>query len=370
MRILIVGFGNSSHVLINRLVSLGHEIFVHSGTFHFYSKIRLIYKGEEFCSMNSPMSFDGCNHSLSEFDLILFTTPSKYSIKFINQNFDNLLRSDCPVGFLYGQGFAPIYFDFLFNKLYKHLSTRMVFSLSSLPWICRVKDPGHLVEVYGVNSYVFYGANNHSCQFIFNDIFSPLLSDSSWGCRFLYNGSLLSASLNCTNQILHPPRFLQLLNDFPEGFLSKSEVPLFYVNVPSFVFSAMERLDFDFLSLKQSLQSKCPHTLLTVMGILELENFQIPMSAINVADLISNDSSLSQIPSPTNWDNGRFKLDRSHRIVFDDIGDGLFLASLLAHFLNVEVPSIRFYVENSKFPIDHDYLNCDSNSLFEFSLLN
>jgi hypothetical protein len=252
LRVLIVGGGNSSHVLANRLLSSGHSVEISSNKKVDWGPIKLYKEQEIFFVKNRPKEFIYSEDPVPSYNLILFTTPSAQSIEFFNR-FKSIFYTNpqVAIGFLYGQGYAPIKIS---NNLKAINGDRqLIFSLSALPWVCRVINYGIDVSVYWVNRRVFFGLNDARHKKNFVEGYASVLSDSAWGCEFIYGGDLVLASLNCTNQIIHPPRILNLIEARRNGWLREGDVPNFYVDIPNSAFESMERIDAELLLIKNKI---------------------------------------------------------------------------------------------------------------------
>lgn len=343
MNILIIGGGNAAHIIACRLLMIGLNTSVFQSCSATLEKITIIQENSLSFATKAPTQYNINNSSLSEFDLILFTTPSSNSIKFINSLAAQINNSTAIVGFMYGQGWAPIYLDHMLHAKEK-ATPRLIFSLSSLPWVCRTLVPGKTVEIYGCNKVTFYGINQLRLLSDFHEKALPILKHIAPSSEFIHNGNLTLSSLNCTNQVLHPSRFTQLLKDYPHGFQSLLDVPLFYRNIPDWVFAEMEDLDAEVYKVKEKIAlfaSKKNN--FTSMKTLELENITLGTQASTLAQKISTDSALKNIQSPTAIENNRIHLNKRHRIVFDDIGDGLKMASVFGERLGSNTPISKGY---------------------------
>jgi hypothetical protein len=211
-----------------------------------------------------------------------------------------------------------------------------IVSLHTSPWVCRISDPlGCAVVLSSAEKILCSSTLEHSVS---EELVAEAFCSKLFNFRFEFIGDLNTAALNCTNQIYHPPRAVEYLEEGLRMTSSGSIKPFFYSSFVASTFESMRALDEELYQIKLRYRDHMGYSY-QVYNFLELERMQWGYDCETIEDLIESDVTLRSIPAPIIiGSNGGSLLDLQHRFVQDDIFNGLLNCLRIACRLNCYSP--------------------------------
>ena len=346
--IVIVGGGNSAHVLIPLLSKTEFDISVlpsrpddwsHTVTLEYQNTdgdVLKVFQGKIETITNNPQS------CIPSADYIILCMPvHKYRealhriAPYINPD------KQVVIGSVYGQGG----FNWMVEEIQHeyHLSNIVYFAFGLIPWVCRTKEYGHTGITYGVkarNAAAVY-PREYFAQ-INNEFFSPICYDWFKTGAFEQIDNFISITLSVDNQIIHPTRCFAICQEYGGRWEHIEDVPLFYKDYDAFSAQCLADLDDDYSKVRDRIKQLYPDKdFFYMLSYLALEHLSYKSSSSDIVDSFVNSPTLQAIQTPVIRDNeGFYVVDKDGRFFMDDIYYGIAIVKWMAELLRIDVPMI------------------------------
>jgi opine dehydrogenase len=312
-KICICGGGNISHVLAGLLSNKGHTINVLTRKPKKWSKkISVLFKNNNYEGNLNTISNNSKN-VIPSCDIIIVSCPVT-AINDIITNINPFLTKNMTLINIPGR---------FFINYTKHLENNII-TFARTPYICRIKEYGNSVEVYGtVYKNINYWTNN------------PLLSKTILKNLFDFDINLLknhfSIDLINSNLLLHSTRLFVLFNK--KTFYD--HIPLFYGDWNNESSELLIKCDNEL----QKLINKMNETQTNNIYIKPIiEHYEVNDS-VSLTNKIKNITAFKSILSPMKLINNHYIPDFNNRYFLEE-QIGLKIIIDLSNEYNINIPYI------------------------------
>ena len=346
--IVIVGGGNSAHVLIPLLSKTDFDITILTSRPNEWSysieleyqntegEILEVFKGEIKTITNYPKD------CIPDADYIVLCMPvHKYRealhriASYINPS------KQVVIGTVYGQGG----FNWMIKEIQHEyrLSKLIYFAFGLIPWVCRTKEYGHIGITYGVktrNAAVVYPKEHFDR--INNEFFDPICYRWFKTGKVEQLDNFISITLSVDNQIIHPTRCYAICKEDGGTWKHAEDVPRFYKDYDAFSAQCLADLDADYSKVRNRIKQLYPDKDFHYMlNYLDLEHYTYNSASVDIVDSFVNSPTLQAIATPViEDDNGNLIIDKDGRFFMDDIYYGIAIVKWMAELLGLDVPMI------------------------------
>lgn len=346
--IVIVGGGNSAHVLIPLLSKTDFDITIlTSRPNEWCHTVELEYQNtegkvlEEFRGEIKTIT-DNPKDCIPNADYIVLCMPvHKYRealhriASYINPD------KQVVIGTVYGQGG----FNWMVEDIQHEyrLSNLVYFAFGLIPWVCRTKEYGHIGITYGVkarNAAAVYP--QEFFEQVNKDFFRPICYDWFKTGEVEQLDNFISITLSVDNQIIHPTRCYAICQKYCGKWEHAEDVPLFYKDYDAFSAQCLAYLDDDYSKVRNRIKQLYPNKDFHYMlNYLDLEHYTYNSSSSDIVDSFVNSPTLQAIRTPLiKDDDGNWVLDKNGRFFMDDIYYGIAIVKWMAELLSINVPMI------------------------------
>jgi len=346
-KLTIIGGGSSTHTLIPMLSESNYEVNLitskpdqWSGTVetHYVDSL-----GETKWKIKGDLNVITSNPELviPESEVIILCMPvHKYREALANIAEHINKSKNVYIGTIYGQAGFNWMVQEIKNKY--GLDNVVTFAVGLIPWICRIKEYGHIGITYGPKEYNVV-AVQPSIHFdylngnLFNDICYKWFKTG----KFHLSDNFISLTLSVDNQIIHTSRLFDLSLATGGMWDHESEIPFFYKDYTKTSATMLEKLDEDYSAIRNKIKTNYSDINTTYMlDYLALERLSYQSKNSDVLESFVNSKTLGQIKTPVIREQDKFIIDKHHRFFYDDIYYGLMIAKWFAEKLEVEVKTI------------------------------
>ena len=348
-KLVVCGGGNSSHILIPFLKNSIFDVYVYtSRPSQWYKTIALEWqdatgkvldtcKGEIVAASNSAKDL------FPDADYVVFCMPvHQYRVAlheiapYLNKSKEVFLCT------LYSQGG----WNWMVNEI-KHehgLDNIVTFAFGLIPWICRIKDYGHIGVVYGVQKNANFACAYPKQYFaqISKELIEPICNNNIVHERVEQSDKFISLSLSADNQIIHTSRCLGLYKVHGKEWKTKEDVPWFYKDWDDMSADILRDVDLEYTKIRNAIKSRYPESNFSYMrDYMELERFGYNSEITDIKASFSDFGTLDAIATPVvQNEKGTWEIDKNHRFFLDDIYYGNCIAKWMAEQLNITTPTI------------------------------
>ena len=346
--IVVVGGGNSAHVLIPLLSKTDFDISVltsrpndwgHIVSLEYQNAngaVLNVFKGEIKTITNNPQS------CIPSADYVILCMPVHKYREALHRIAPYIYQDkQVVIGTVYGQGG----FNWMMEEIQHeyHLSNIVYFAFGLIPWVCRTKEYGHSGITYGVknrNAAAVY-PREYFAQ-INKEFFSPICYDWFKTGEVEQLDNFISITLSVDNQIIHPTRCFAICQEYGGKWERIEDVPLFYKDYDAFSAQCLADLDDDYSKVRDRIKQLYPDKDFHYMlNYLDLEHYTYKSSSSDIVDSFVNSPTLQAIHTPVIQDNGgNFVIDKNGRFFMDDIYYGIAIVKWMAELLLIDVPII------------------------------
>lgn len=371
MKVLIIGGGNSAHVLIPLLSSSGHDVSLLTSNPDQWNKhIRAEYHNHNKECINawegelSKISADPAAVT-PDAEVILLCLPVHANRIMLHKIAPFIDRSKTIfLGTIYGQaGFnwmaREIISKFCLNNI-------VYFSFGLIPWITRTASYGKLGITYGCKT-VNIAAISEPDKFdwLNRNLLADLCENKFGVGKVKRAENFLSLTLSVDNQIIHPTRCYALFLQFAGIWNSLNEVPYFYRDYDTLSAEYLQKLDADFSAVRECLKKIFPDVDFKYMlDYFSLEHLSYSSNSKDIISSFTESKTLGAIKTPVvETENGHWSIDYSHRFFKDDYTYGICIAKWFAEKLAISTPTIDELIHWLEKIINTKLLNDDNDLL-------
>ena len=346
--IVIVGGGNSAHVLIPLLSKTDFEVSLLTSRPNDWSHIiELEYQnpeGEVLEVFRGGIKHitDAPQECIPDADYIILCMPV-YQYRVALHRIAPYINRDkkVVVGTVYGQGG----FNWMMEEIQQkfQLSNITYFAFGLIPWVCRTKEYGHAGITYGVKARNAATVYPRECfDQINEEFFKPICYDWFKTGEVEQLDNFISITLSVDNQIIHPTRCYAICQKYGGKWKHADDVPLFYKHYDAFSAHCLADLDEDYSKIRNRIKKLYPDKDFHYMlNYLDLEHYTYNSSSSDIVDSFVNSPTLQAIHTPViKGADGNWRLDKNGRFFMDDIYYGIAIAKWMAELLHIEVPMI------------------------------
>lgn len=348
-QLVVMGGGSSAHTLIPLLSKSSFEVSVLTSKPELWSNVVKL----EYQSPNGQLidTFEGqiknVSNNVSKLipsaDYIILCMPVhqyRNALNKIAPFIDN--EKEVVIGTVYGQGG----FNWMVEEIVRKYGLKKItyFAFGLIPWICRIKQYGHIGITYG------FKANNYAAVYpkaSFDKVNTEFLSAVTYHRlktgKVWQSDNFISLTLSVDNQIIHPSRCYGLYLTSNNGkWKKRSEVPMFYHDYDELSAELLKSLDDDYSKIRNKIRSLySKKDFRYMLNYLALEHFSYNSSSENIRMSFVNSPTLTAIETPVVQSaDGYWELDKNHRFFKDDISYGLCTAKWIASKMDIQTPTI------------------------------
>ena len=377
-KLVVCGGGNSSHILIPFLRDSIFDVYVYTSRPSQWSNtINLECQdangnlldtsyGNIILASNNPSEL------FPDADYVVFCMPvHKYRVAlhdiapYLNKEKEVFLCT------LYSQGG----WNWMVDEIKKEqgLNNIVTFAFGLIPWICRIKEYGHIGVVYGVSKIANFAAVAPGYYFgqITKELIKPICENKIVHERVEQSPNFISLTLSADNQIIHTSRCLGLYKVYGKEWDKKEDVPWFYKDWDDLSADILKSIDAEYTLIRNEFKSNFKDKDFSYMrDYMELEQFGYNEGITDIKASFTDFGTLDAIATPVALnENGKWQIDRTHRFFLDDIFYGNCIAKWMAEQLNVETPTIdevlrwAQLMRGEKIISDDNHLLLDSTDL-------
>ncbi len=346
--IVIVGGGNSAHVLIPLLSEANFNITMLTSRSNDWSHtIELEYRNpndeilEVFHGKIDAIT-DDPQSCIPNADYIILCMPV-YQYRVALHRLAPYINRDkqVVVGTVYGQGGFNWMMEEILQKY--QLSNITYFAFGLIPWVCRTKEYGHAGITYGVkvrNAVTVY-PKEHFAR-INDEFFDQICYRWFKTGKVEQLDNFISITLSVDNQIIHPSRCYAICEEYGGKWKHAEDVPRFYKDYDDFSAQCLADLDADYSKVRDRIKQLYPDKDFHYMlNYLDLEHYTYNSSSSDIVDSFVNSPTLQAIHTPVIQDNdGHVVIDKNGRFFMDDIYYGIAIVKWMAEILQIDVPMI------------------------------
>ncbi len=346
--IVIVGGGNSAHVLIPLLSKTEFDISVltsrpndwsHTIALEYQNtdgEVLEVFKGEIEKATNNPQD------CIPSADYIILCMPVHKYREALHRIAPHInMDKQVVIGTVYGQGGFNLMMEEIQHEY--NLSNIIYFAFGLIPWVCRTKEYGHTGITYGVkarNAAAVY-PREYFAQ-INKEFFSPICYAWFKTGAVEQLDNFLSITLSVDNQIIHPTRCFAICQEYGGKWERVEDVPLFYKDYDAFSAQCLAELDDDYTKVRDRIKQLYPgKDFHYMLDYLNLEHYTYNSLSSDIVDSFVNSPTLQAIHTPVIQDNeGHVEIDKNGRFFMDDIYYGIAIVKWMAELLLIDVPTI------------------------------
>lgn len=347
-QIVIVGGGNSAHVLIPLLSEANFNItMLTSRPNEWCNTIELEYRNPndevlEIFSGTIDTITDDPASCIPNADYIILCMPV-YQYRMALHRLAPYIgkNKQVVVGTVYGQGGFNWMMEEIMQKF--QLSNIAYFAFGLIPWVCRTKEYGHAGITYGVkarNAASVY-PKEHFAR-INDEFFDQICYRWFKTGKVEQLDNFISITLSVDNQIIHPSRCYAICKKYGGKWKHAEEVPRFYKDYDDFSAQCLADLDDDYSKVRDRIKQLYPNKDFHYMlNYLDLEHYTYNFTSSDIVDSFVNSPTLQAIHTPVIQDNdGHVVIDKNGRFFMDDIYYGIAIVKWMAELLLIDVPMI------------------------------
>lgn len=346
--IVIIGGGNSSHVLIPLLSDSHFNITLltsrptawsHTIELEYRNpndEVLKTFKGEINAITDNPQDcIPNADYIILCMPVFQYRVALHKAAPYINRN------KEVVIGTVYGQGG----FNWMVEEIQQEfqLTNLIYFAFGLIPWVCRTKEYGHTGITYGVktrNAAVVYPKEQFGR--INNELFDPICYHWFKTGKVEQLDNFISITLSVDNQIIHPTRCYAICKEYGGTWKHAEDVPRFYKDYDAFSAQCLADLDADYSKVRNRIKQLYPDKDFHYMlNYLDLEHYTYNSASVDIVDSFVNSPTLQAIATPViEDDNGNLIIDKDGRFFMDDIYYGIAIVKWMAELLDVDVPKI------------------------------
>ena len=280
-KLVVCGGGNSSHILIPFLRDSIFDVYVYTSRPSQWSNtINLEWQdangnlldtsyGNIILASNNPSEL------FPDADYVVFCMPvHKYRVAlhdiapYLNKEKEVFLCT------LYSQGG----WNWMVDEIKKEqgLNNIVTFAFGLIPWICRIKEYGHIGVVYGVSKIANFAAVAPGYYFgqITKELIKPICENKIVHERVEQSPNFISLTLSADNQIIHTSRCLGLYKVYGKEWDKKEDVPWFYKDWDDLSADILKSIDAEYTLIRNEFKSNFKDKDFSYMrDYMELEQF-------------------------------------------------------------------------------------------------
>lgn len=346
--IVILGGGNSAHVLIPLLSKTDFDISVltsrpndwsHTVALEYQNtdgEVLNVFKGEIKKTTNNPQD------CIPSADYIILCMPVHKYREALHRIAPHInTDKQVVVGTVYGQGGFNWMMEEIQHKY--HLSNLVYFAFGLIPWVCRTKEYGHIGITYGVKARNAVAVYPHEYFAQINkEFFAPICYDWFKTGAVEQLDNFISITLAVDNQIIHSTRCFAICQEYGGKWEKVEDVPLFYKDYDAFSAQCLADLDDDYSKVRNRIKQLYPDKDFHYMlNYLALEHYSYQSSSSDIVDSFVNSPTLQAIHTPVIQDgDGHVVIDKNGRFFMDDIYYGIAIVKWMAEILQIDVQMI------------------------------
>ena len=215
-----------------------------------------------------------------------------------------------------------------------------VFGLQTLPWACRLQEPGGEVQILGIKEGVGAAALPQSQTEPLCDLLGQML-----GVNVYPYSNMLALSLANVGQIIHPGIMYGLFRHYNGEFFRQDQIPLFYGGVSGSTAAVLHELSSEVQLVKNELQCKLgPDISLDIPTVEEwlLQSYagQIEDNSTLALAFRTNRAYKGLKAPMKRLDGKRYVPDFTSRYLVEDVPTGLLITAALGRLAGVATPAI------------------------------
>jgi len=358
IQVLLCGCGNAVHVLASYLgqhqsddpsraltfkvniLSLSHaDRFTKSLSLDGY--IRCINVGGKDTLGRADLVTDDPSLAVPGCSVILFALPADRHEVYLRAMVP-YIKAGTTIGSMPGEsGFDLCVRDVLGPVL---TDTCTLFSLETLPWACRIKTFGRVVEVLGTKKVVDLCVHpSRQCRTVQKLVQSmlgtlPVVETTP-------TSNFLGSTIMNPNAIAHPAIMYGLLRHW-DGKTPFDEPPLFYQALDKFTADVMANVSNEIMQIKKTILKFFPSVDLNV--VRPIGEFFEEAYGEDIADhsslerMFNTNKAYDGLTMPTQkTDSGRYLPLFDHRYLSEDLPCGLVVQKGIAELVGVSTPSMN-----------------------------
>jgi hypothetical protein len=339
-KVTICGGGNAAHVVVPLLKDYGVSVtlytpFVEEAAIFSADPssggIELVKNSQTFVTGAADL-ITTAPQIAANADLVLLVLPA-FAHGPTLEALSPFLAEDVLIGAIPARSGFELQADFYLNL---KLAKRTIFCGQTLPWACRIVEPGRKVKVLGLKEQVGLASVPAGA--------APEIS--AWLSRalkvnFTPMKSSLAVSLGNIGQVIHPGIMYGLLKNYNNGIWAEDEIPLFYQGVTEEVADLLETLSAEIVQIAQLLAQKYSIDTSEVLSVrrwlLDSYNATIEDKSTLARAFCTNRSYRGLKVPVIEVDNG-FKPDFKSRYLTEDIPYGLLYSKAVANMIDLPTP--------------------------------
>ncbi len=216
-----------------------------------------------------------------------------------------------------------------------------VFGLQTLPWACRLKEPGGEVQILGIKEGVGAAALPQNKTEPLCDLLGQML-----GVNVYPYSNMLALSLANVGQIIHPGIMYGLFRDYTGESFSQDHIPLFYGGVSESTAAVLHELSGEVQLVKNELQCKLGPDI-SMKDIPTVEEWLLQSYAGQIEDnstlalAFRTNRAYKGLKVPVKrLDGKRYVPDFKSRYLVEDVPTGLLVTAALGRLVGVSTPVI------------------------------
>ena len=348
-KLVVCGGGNSSHVLIPFLNKSIFDVYVYTSRPQDWSDVITLEWQDasgrvlDTCKGSIVLASSNPSELFGDADYVVFCMPvHKYRIAlhtiapYLNRNKEVVLCT------LYSQGGWNWMVDEIKNQF--GLQNIITFAFGLIPWICRIKEYGHIGVVYGISKVANFAAVSPNGYFeqISEELIAPICNNEIVHERVEQSPNFLSLTLSADNQIIHTSRCLGLYKTYGKEWNTREEVPWFYKDYDDLSADLLRLLDLEYTSIRNRFKLEYPEKDFSYMrDYMELERFGYNSEITDIKASFSEFQTLDSIATPVvQNENGKWQIDQNHRFFLDDVFYGICISKWMAEQFDIQTPII------------------------------
>jgi len=217
-------------------------------------------------------------------------------------------------------------------------TNRVIFCGQTLPWACRILEPGRKVKVLGSKNTVGLATVPSNAAAELSAWFSRVLR-----VNFIPMQGALAASLGNIGQIIHPGIMYGLLKNYNDEIWSEEQIPLFYQGVTDEIAALLETLSDEVVRIARLLSREYSLDLNEVLTVRQWL-FDAYSASIedhsSLARAFATNRSYRGLKVPVIKANSGYKPDFRSRYLTEDIPYGLLYSKAVATMINISTPAM------------------------------
>jgi hypothetical protein len=213
-----------------------------------------------------------------------------------------------------------------------------IFGLQTLPWACRIREYGRVVDVLGVKQSIDVASRPVAHV----GLIAPLL-EQMLGLPVGRASSMLALTLANTGQIIHPGIMYNLFSSWDGVPFVAEEIPLFYQGLSEEGAAVLEGLSRDI----ESIRARLTEFGLDVTGVRPLKAWLLRCYGHAIGDasclrsaFVTNEAYAGLKAPMREVAPGQFLPDFGARYLAEDVPYGLAVSQAIARLADVETPVI------------------------------